>query len=176
MPALAIARRYAQAAFTIATEQHTLDQWKRDLDLAATVFADPQLAHDFDDPKVTEEAKRKVVATNLEGKVSPLALNLIYLLVARGRANVISRVAEEFTSYYNRANNIAVADVTTALQLSDDQLRKVVATLSRITGKTIQARAHVDPNIIGGLVARVGDELIDASVATRLHELAMRIA
>lgn len=176
MPALAVARRYAQAAFTIASEQNTLDQWKRDLDLAASVFADPQLAHDFDDPKVTEESKRKVVAANLQGKVSPLALNLIYILVARGRANVIGRVAEEFTSYYNRANNIAIADVTTAMQLSDDEMRKVAATLGRITGKQVQVRAHVDPNIIGGLVARVGDELIDASVATRLHDLAMRMA
>lgn len=172
----AVARRYAQAAFDIATEQNALDQWKRDLDLAAAVFANPQVARDFDDPKVSEANKRNVVTQNLQGKVSPQALNMIYLLVQRGRTNLIVKVAEEFTAFYNRARNIAVADVTTAMPLGDEEMRKVVATLGRITGKQIQVRAHVNPAIIGGLVARVGDELIDASIATRLHELAMRIA
>ncbi len=172
----AVARRYAQAAFDIASEQNALDGWKQDLDLAGSIFANPKLAHDFGDPKVSEQDKHKVVEQNLTGKINPLALNLVYLLVQRGRANVVSKVAEEFTHLYNRARNIAVADVTTAVALNDEALRKVTATLTRITGKQVQVRSHVDPRIIGGLVARVGDELIDASIATRLHELAVRMA
>lgn len=171
-----VARRYGQAAFDIAREQNTLDVWKRDLDFAAAIFADQKLVHGLDDPKVGEPDKQTAVEHTLGGKVSPLALNLVKMLVQRGRANVIGRVAAEFTNLYNRANNVVVADVTTALQLNDEEMRKVVATLSRITGKSVQVRTHVDPNIIGGLVARIGDELIDASIATRLHELAMRIS
>jgi F-type H+-transporting ATPase subunit delta len=172
----AVARRYAQAAFDIARDQNALDQWKHDLDLAAAIFYNPQVAHDFDDPKVSEANKRSVVTQNLQGKISPQALNLIYLLVKRGRTNLIGKVAAEFTDFYNRARNIAIADVTTAMPLGDEEMRKVAATLSRITGKQVQVHAHVDPRIIGGLVARIGDELIDASIATRLHELAMRMA
>jgi F-type H+-transporting ATPase subunit delta len=69
-----------------------------------------------------------------------------------------------------------VADVTSAVPLNEAQQRKVSDQLSRITGKTVQLRVHQDPTILGGLVTRIGDELIDASVATRLGELAERLA
>ncbi len=175
MASAALARRYAQAAFEIAQEKGQLDQWKAELDRIGITFQSPRMAAVFDDPKYTREEREQALAQLLQGKVNPLVYNLVRLLVERGRVGRIPQIVREFTKMYNQARNIAIADVTTATELDEGGRQRVIATLGRITGKQVQLRTHVDPAILGGLVARVGDELIDASVATRLQELGRRL-
>jgi F-type H+-transporting ATPase subunit delta len=77
---------------------------------------------------------------------------------------------------YNKEKGIVIAEVTTAIPLDEAHQKRVADQLARLTGKTVQLRTRTDPRILGGVITRIGDELIDASVATRLADLAERLA
>ncbi len=86
------------------------------------------------------------------------------------------QIQEAFEELYLEAQGIAYADVTTAIPLTADEETNVVASLSKLTGKQVKLRTHVDPEIIGGILARVGDQLIDGTVTTQLRQLRNRLA
>jgi F-type H+-transporting ATPase subunit delta len=76
---------------------------------------------------------------------------------------------------YNREKGIVIADVTTAVPLDEAHRKEVADRLAKITGKTVEIRMHTDPNILGGIITRIGDELLDSSVASQLAQLAERL-
>ncbi|HUP27037.1 MAG TPA: F0F1 ATP synthase subunit delta [Chloroflexia bacterium] len=172
------ARRYAQAVFDIGKETGTLDRWLSDLKVISSVFGDANAIATLEDPKLTEDDQRKLVSQHLPKElVSELATNLLLLLVQRGRLALLPRILEIFQQMYNKERGVIVADVTTAVPLDDAHRQRVTEQLSRITGgKTIELRLHEDPSILGGIITRIGDELIDASVAARLAELSERLS
>ena len=172
----AAARRYAQAAFEIARDNNSLDRWLSDLKTLSGVFGASEVVSLIEDPKLTEDDQRKIVDRLIEpGIVSELAMNMLHLLVRRNRLGSLPRMVEVFQELYNKEKGIVVAEVTTAVPLSDEQGRKVADHLSRVTGKTIDLRLRHDPGILGGMITRIGDEVIDASVASRLAALSDRI-
>jgi len=176
MPQGASARRYAEAAFDLAKKQGKLDRWLGDLRLAAGVLAEPRLIRMMDDPKQSRVRKRQFLDSAFTVSVDPMVRNLLYLLADRGRLGQIERIRDEFIELYNRDQGIVVAEVTTAIALSAAQQQKVEARLKQLTGaRTIDLRAHTDPRIIGGMIARVGDVLYDGSVRTRLQALQERL-
>jgi F-type H+-transporting ATPase subunit delta len=163
------AKRYAQAVFAIATDANTVDQWRADLNDVATVLVESPLAAMLQDDRVTVERRQALVERSLD--VSPLALNLAKLLVAKGRAADARLVADAFNEMADEAAGIVHAHLTTAIELSPDQVQGLQARLGSALGKNVQATASVDPSLLGGIVIRVGDRLIDGSVRTRLKEL-----
>jgi F-type H+-transporting ATPase subunit delta len=170
------ARRYAQAVLDIARDNNTLDPWLNDLKVLNGVFGAPNVVAMLEDPKLTEEHQQQVVERLLDkGLVSELAMNLLMLLLRRNRLGLLPKIVERYQELYNKEKGIVVADVTSAVPLDEEHRKQVADQLSRITGKTIELRMHHDPSILGGLITRIGDELIDASVATRLAELAGRL-
>ena len=176
MPKGASARRYAEAAFDLAKKQGQLDRWLSDLRTAAGILADPRLLMALENPKAPRAHKRQYVDSAFTVSLDPMVRNLLYLLADRGRIGLIGRIADEFASLYNREMGIVVAEVTTAVNLSDAQRQKVQNRLQQLTNaKQIDLRVHTDPRIIGGLIARVGDMLYDGSVRTRLSDLQERL-
>lgn len=171
-------RRYAQAVFDLAKEQGTLDRWLSDLKVLNGLFGNQNAVSTLEDPKLTEEGQRRIISEHLpKGIVSDLALNLLLLLVQRGRVALFPRISDLYQEMYNKEKGLVVADVTTAVPLDADHQKRVADQLSRITGgKTVELRLHEDPRILGGMIARIGDELIDASVATRLADLSDRLS
>ncbi len=175
----AAARRYAQAVFDIAAEQNALDQWLGDLRTLNTLFGSEQAVSAIEDPEMREETQRRVIDDVLsreKATVNPLALNLMYMLVQRQRLGLLPRILQEFQEMYNRAKGIVVAEVTSAVPLDEAHQRAVAAELEKITGKTVQLQVRQDPRILGGLITRIGDQLIDSSVASRLAELGERLS
>jgi F-type H+-transporting ATPase subunit delta len=174
----AAARRYAQAVFDIARQSNSLDKWLADLRVLNATFGSHEVVTSLEDPNLKEEDQRRIVAGAMKpGAVSDLALNLLYILIERQRLGLLPRIVEVFQELYNRERGIVVADVISAVPLDPAHQKRVADQLSRITGgKTIQLQVHEDPRILGGLVARIGDQLIDASIATRLAELSERLA
>lgn len=171
------ARRYAQAVIDLAKEQGTLDVWKADLETLNAMFGNAQTVAALEDPKLTEASQNKIVGNAFaREKVSPMAMNLLRLLAQRDRLSLLPRIVTVFGELYNREKGIVVADVTTAIPLDEAHRKSVTAQLERITGKTVQLRTHTDPRILGGIITRIGDELIDASVASRLASLAEKIS
>lgn len=172
----AAARRYAQAAFEIARDNNTLDKWLADLTTLAQVFNEPGAVALMQNPKMTAEDQLRLATQAVSRTpVDPLAMNLLMIMAHRGRLALLPRVLEVFQEMYNRHKGIVVADITTAVPLDAAQQRRVAERLSSITGKSVQVRAHHDPRILGGIITRIGDELIDASVASRLETLAERL-
>ncbi|MBX6341089.1 MAG: F0F1 ATP synthase subunit delta [Thermomicrobiaceae bacterium] len=169
------AKRYAQAAFEIARQQGTLDQWEENLRRLTAVLQDPTVAEFFASPAVPDEAKVRALEQVLPTEEQRYARNLAMLLLERGRLHQLPEVAEYFHELVLQERGIAIADVTTAVELPPDELRQVQEYLSRLVGMQVQVRSHVDPSIIGGIVARVGDELIDGSVRTQLNRLRERL-
>lgn len=170
------AKRYAQAAFDIAQEQGTLDQWERELSQLAETFANPTVSEFFESPAVPIDAKQQAIETMLPKPEQRYIRNLASLLLERDRIDQIAGVVEYFHDLVLIERGIAIANVTTAIELTPAETEQVRAQLSTMTGKTIEIRPEVDPAIIGGVVVRIGDDLIDGSVRSQLRELRQRMA
>lgn len=176
MPANAAARRYAQAVFDIGQENGTLAQWASDLTtIRETLTSDASLMRLLETPQTPLSEKQRVVNRLFEGRVGPLSRNLVDLLLARRRIALAPQIEEGFDELYLAAQGIAYADVVTAVPLDPAEELQVIESLSQLTGKTIRLRATVDPDVLGGVVARVGDQLIDGTVATQLRLLRNRL-
>ncbi len=177
MPAGIAARRYAQAAFDIAQEQNTLAVWDVDLRIVQqTLEGNASLTRVLDSPETSPVEKERLVERLFSASLSPLAYNFIRVLLHHRRLMLAPQIQEAFEELYLEAQGIAYADVTTAIPLTTDEETNVVASLSKLTGKQIKLRTHVDPEIIGGILARVGDQLIDGTVTTQFRQLRNRLA
>jgi F-type H+-transporting ATPase subunit delta len=177
MPANAAARRYAQAVFDIAKEQDTLTVWDVDLRIIAeTIGADPSMARALDSPESSPSEKQRLVERLFSQSLSPTAYRFVQVLLRHRRLLLAPQIQEAYDEMFLEAQGIAYADVTTAVPLDAAEEANVAASLTRFTGKTIKLRTHVDPEIIGGILARVGDQLIDGTVTTQLRQLKNRLA
>ena len=167
----AIARRYAEAMFQIAIKQDTVDQTLEDVKNITQVFANRKLAYLLREPKVPAQRKERALREALTTRVLPTSLNLALLAVQRELVDVMPNIAKELEALVLNYRNEAIAEVTTAAPMDQEQSKLVKGALGRSTGKTIIMSTRVDPSILGGVLARVGDQLIDGSVRYRLQAL-----
>jgi F-type H+-transporting ATPase subunit delta len=167
----AIARRYAEAVFQIALKQNTVDSTLEDVKGITQVFANRKLAYLLREPKVPTQRKEKALREALTTRVIPTSLNLALLVVQRGLVDLMPNIAKELETLVLNYRNQAIAEVTTATPMDQAQANLVKKALENSTGKSIIMGTHVDPNILGGVIARVGDQLIDSSVRYRLQAL-----
>lgn len=165
------AKRYAQAAFDLAKDQGTLDQWEHDLRSLVDIVQDPEMTVFFENPAIPAEAKKQVLGDLLAQPDQQYSRNFALLLLERDRLSELPEVVEFFHELILRDRGIVVAEVTTAIDMTPGEQQAVEDRLSRILGKKILMRPRVDSSIIGGIVARVGDDLIDGSVRTQLTQL-----
>ena len=168
------AKRYVQALVGLAREGNSFDAWQRDLRQIGQLAADPQVAAFLGSPSVPVETKFKAVDAVLGG-VSQEARNLAHLLIERRRTAIIPEIVAGFEEAILIERGIVLADVTTAEPLDEAGQAAVRSQLERIVGKNIELRLHTDPEIIGGIVARIGDQLIDGSVINQLRRLRARL-
>ena len=175
MPSGVAARRYAQAVFEMADRAGTLERWERDLGTLADAFGDPLLATFFESPRSPAGEKRAMVQRLLGPDAEPLVLNLAALLIERRRLAMLPALYSAFREMLLERRGIAVAHVTTAVPLNEVEEDAVRQRLGALVGKQIELRTEVDPDIIGGIIARVGDQLIDGSVINQLRRLRERL-
>ena len=166
----AAARRYAQAAFDIARERDELEAWARDLRALGELVGQPGVLDVLSNSRVPPQQKERLLRAGLSD-VSPLALNLARLLVSKGRIALADQIREGFDRLVDEHRGVAHARVLTAVPLSDRERQEVGRRLSEITGKQVVVETEVEPSIVGGLLARVGDRLIDGSTYSRLQGL-----
>ena len=170
MAARAYAKRYSQAVFEIALEKGELDGWQSDLEKIVTLSGDTALVSLMENPKLPFQEKAKVLAERL-GDINPLALNLIYLLVSKGRLNMVSEVADEYRRLLDNYRGIEPAGVITAVPLAEADRLRLAERLGTVVGKQVVIKPEVDISLIGGIVARVGGKLLDGSTRSRLAAL-----
>lgn len=171
----ASARRYAEAVFDLAVETDTLDSWSADLRTLADFVSERDVAGILGSNRVPPAEKLRLLDAGVRPYISPLAMNLVQLLNQRGKLGIAREVQGAFQETLDERRGIAHAVVTTAVPLSDVDRGAVATKLSALTGKTVDVTSVVDPAIIGGLIARIGDQLIDGSARTRLVALKRRL-
>ena len=168
------ARRYAEAAFEIGREDRTLDAWERDLARLRAVLANDEVRALAEHPAVAF-ADKEAVLRRVAGDVSAPAMNLVLLMIRRGRPGAIDKMVERFGELVRRERGVALAEVRTALPLDDAQREALTERLRQLTDQEIEINEVVDESLIGGITVRIGDQLYDASVRTRLERLRARL-
>jgi F-type H+-transporting ATPase subunit delta len=169
------ARRYAEAVFGLARESGSFDPWAADLDRLAALLEIPMAETALTSPAVPPDRKLAVIDAEVPN-LSPQTRNLLQLLLYRDRLELLPDIARAFRELLNRHRGIATAQVTTAVPLDDAARALLAARLSRYVGQQVEMQMTVDPSIIGGVVARIGDQLLDGSVRGRLETLRRRLA
>ena len=163
-------RRYSQAVFNIALETNELDRWQSDLRKIASLGEDATLIALLESPKLHFDDKARLLAERL-GDINPLALNLVYLLVTRGRLSMIGDIADGYQRLLDSYRGIEQAEVTTAILLDDEDKLRLGKRLGAVVGKKVVVKPEVDSSLIGGIIARVGGKLLDGSTSSKLAAL-----
>ncbi len=168
------ARRYAEAAFQVARDDHALDAWQADLGVLTEAAAIPALREVFEHPAIPFAEKERVLRRAVTD-VGTGPMNLVLLMIRRGRPAAIPRMRQHFEELVRRDRGIARAEVRTALPLGDDERAELEQTVERLAGRQVEITEVVDPGLIGGVAVRIGDQLYDASVRSRLERLRVRL-
>jgi len=167
----ALVRSYAEALFHMANAEREFEAVERQLFAFAELLERETRVRDaLADPALPAENKRHLIADTLGDRANPLAVNLLGLLVERGRAREIGRIVEALAEVAAATRDRAVAEVRSAVPLDNARAKKLADALSKATGRAIEVRVVVDPSVLGGVVAKVGDEIFDGSVRSRLVE------
>lgn len=172
----AVARRYAQALYDIAQDNGTLDILEEELKAVNTLIEEEQgIKRILNHPQVTVASKKEVITQLFAGKVTETTLNFLYLIIDRHREAYLPGINVEYTRLANEARNRVDAIVTSAKDLTEDQKQQLAKVLSRLAGKDVSPEFAVDASLMGGLVVRIGDKVIDGSVKYRLETLKQRL-
>ncbi len=169
------AGRYAQAVFEIALERKELDRWQSDLRKITRLSEDARLITFLESPKFRFDDKARLLSDQL-GDINPLALNLVYLLVTKGRLSVVGGIAEEYQRRLDNYRGIEQAVVATAIALDDTDKQRLAERLGAVVGKQVVLKSEVDSSLIGGIIARVGGKLLDGSTRSRLEAMKREMA
>tara|TARA_Y100001936_G_C15957371_1_gene603671 strand:- start:330 stop:860 length:531 start_codon:yes stop_codon:yes gene_type:complete len=170
MPAIAI-KRYAQAAFDIALKEGQLDSWVTDMEMFQDLLANEGLVEMFNSPRLPLAKKLQVLDKLISGKINSSSRNMIALLVNRNAVDRLSVIVNHFKGLVDEHNKVARGNITSAVPLSDKQLSKLQESLQGLIEHELILSNVVDESIIGGMVARIGDKLIDASLRHKINKM-----
>lgn len=167
---------YARALFEIARADGTLDEVEDELfRFARSYESSDALRNAITDEHVPLEKRQAIVEDLLDGKATPTTVQLVSMVVGSGRGRDLPAIVDSLVQRASSAKQLDVAEVRTAVALSDDQQARLKAALENATGKQLNLKAVVDPSVVGGVVATVGDTVIDDSVRTRIDQLKSRL-
>lgn len=167
---------YAQALLTVAQAEDVVDRFEDELfRIARTLEANPELRDRLTDPGRHITEKLATVEDLLSGRAHPATIAAVLYVVAAGHARQLEQIADEVVRLAAERRARALAEVRTAVDLDAEQRRRLVDALEEATGRQIELKVIVDPDVVGGVVARVGDTVIDGSVSRRLAELRARL-
>ncbi len=171
-----VAAVYARALFDAANAAGVVDPVRRELgDFVAALAASASLRDVLADPQIDSAAKRRVLAEITRGG-EPLVGNTLLLLLERGRLAVIGELHQAYDGLAAAEARLVAVEVTSAVELTPETRKKIAARVAEATGRKVELAERVDPNIVGGLVLRVGDVIVDGSVQARIRQLRRRLA
>jgi len=169
------ARPYAKAVYDLASENSAIESWGDALANLAAIVADSQVATLLDNPSTGKADKGEVLIQILGDKLTDKQQNLVRLMAENGRLKLMPDVAEQFEVARAKAENIVEAQVTSAFELTAEQVSELTNTLKNKLGCEITLSTSVDESLIGGVVIKAGDTIIDASMKSQLDSLALSL-
>jgi F-type H+-transporting ATPase subunit delta len=166
------AKRYAEALFEVGLEENLLDAFKDELAAIADLFeaeADYQVI--LQHPKVSQSEKKAMFQELFTGKITQEMLNFLFILVDKHRLSEIREIQRAFIALYHEARGIVEAVATTAIAMKPEAIERMAASLSKKMGKEVRLQNAVDANLIGGVLLRMKDQVIDGSLQGKLNNL-----
>ncbi|MFZ5597551.1 MAG: F0F1 ATP synthase subunit delta [Bacillota bacterium] len=168
----AVGGRYAEALYEIAEREKAVEVIEQELLAVESVIRENRdLQKVLYHPRITPEDKKSLLGELLSGKVSEVTMEFLKLLVDRQREQFLSDIVSYYTAMANKARNVIEARVASAIEMNADEKKQLAGMLKKITGQKVQTSYKVDPSLIGGVVVRIGDRVIDGSIRTRLATL-----
>jgi F-type H+-transporting ATPase subunit delta len=171
-----VAQRYAKALLQAALSAGKADEVFDDVrGLIAFESQDPSMRNFLFSPQVATEAKHALIDKVLKGRASDLVVEFLHLLIDKKRIMVVADIAEAYVLLYEEEKGIIEVTAITAVPLEERLREKLLRTLESQTGKTVRLRHEIDPRILGGMIVRTEDKLIDGSVRFQLEQLGRRL-
>jgi F-type H+-transporting ATPase subunit delta len=163
---------YAEALFSVARAEGTLGEVEDELfRFSQTLQGNDDLRDALTDAAIPAARRQQIVEDLLDGRASSTTVALVSLVVGTGRAKELPAIIRQLVDMSAAEANKEVAEVRSAIPLTDDQRKRLAEALGEATGKQVEVKVVVDPTVLGGAVATVGDTVIDGSVRTRLDRL-----
>ena len=166
-----IARPYANAVFEHAQDEGNFEQWSSLLKVLSLIVQDSQMRLILSSPKISHTQLLDLVTSMIGNQISHSCLNFIKVLVAANRLQYVSNIFELFEKRRAEAEGRMEVEVSTAYELEKDQINKISDAMGKRLGKKINISSTVDRSLIGGMIIRAGDSVINASIRGRLTEL-----
>src|SRR5436190_15656427 len=171
-----IARNYAQALLALARKSDDLPGWGRMIDdVASAIQRDARLRNFLEAPQISADQKNEVLSKAFEDRAPRLFLRYLQRLVKNRRQLLIPQIANEYRDLVDEVEGRIHAQVTLAKPVDDEQRASIARQLSHTLGKPVVPQVRINPNILGGIIVRVGDRVMDGSVRRRLGVLRARM-
>ncbi len=171
-----LAEVYSRALFEVAQQQGKLDELREQLrQFCDALQANRQLATFFFSPYFSAAEKQEGLSRALEG-ADPTFLNFLVVLIEKHRMPVIYRVRDQYERLWEETNRLLSVEITSAIELDRETTENLGRMIGESSGRRVRLSAHVDPGIIGGIVLRVGNSILDASIRNRLEQLRRQVA
>lgn len=172
----AVIEGYARALFEVARAEGTLDEVEDELFRFARSFeSSDELRTALTDELIPAAKRQAIVEDLLGGKATGTTTQLVSMVVGSGRGRDLPAIINKLVARASNAKQLELAEVRTAVALTEDQQTRLKAALANATGKQVNLKVIVDPSVVGGIVATVGDAVIDGSVRTRVEQLKSRL-
>lgn len=168
----AVARRYAQALLMIATENNSVDKYQEELGSFIALLKENSKAQEImNNPRIQPHEKKEVLKGIIKNKYSTIVTNFLKLVIDKRREYYYEDIVKAFNDYADESRNIVDAEVRTVVQLSDKDYNDLQKRLSKATGKDVRLIPVIDTTLLGGMVIKIGEMVIDGSVTKRLSLL-----
>lgn len=172
-----VSKTYGDALFEVAAETNRMDAFYEEVEGVLSVLKEnAELSQIMAHPKIVKEEKIQIIENIFKGRVSDEIVGLMRIIVDKGHFGALKSVLEYFMTQVKEAKNIGTAYVTSAMELSDGQKEQIVEKLIQTTKYvTFEMHYDVDAALIGGMVIRIGDRVVDGSVKTKLYDLSREL-
>ncbi|MEQ8173773.1 MAG: F0F1 ATP synthase subunit delta [Syntrophomonadaceae bacterium] len=167
-----VARRYAEALFSLAQESEKIDEFQVEMEKVVSALAEvPEFKGYLEHLLIPAKDKKEVIKQIFADQISQTTLNFVFILIDKRREGYLEVILDEYKAMADESKNITKADLISAKEIPSDEIQALAGKLSASTGKTVQLSQVVDESLIGGVKLRIGDRVIDATVAKRLEML-----
>lgn len=163
---------YAESLLDACEETGNMDKIAAELeDLSALFQENPDLYSFYTSPQVAKSEKKEILRSLLADQISPITLNLLCVLLDKKRAGEFNHVVKQFERLVSEKNNEVSGVIYLARPCSEEMMQAIEKKLSQSTGKNLKLKLNVDPSLVGGIKVKIGDSVVDATVASQLKEM-----
>lgn len=172
-----VSKTYASALYELALEEQMIDQILAEYEFVANSFDEfPEFLNIINSPKVSVDDKKKIIDDTYGKQVSELLINFLKLLIDKKRSDEMVGVYDDYKTFVKAHKGLVVAKVESVIPLEANEIKNLEAKLNQVTGKTVTVNNVINPDIMGGLVVKVGDKVIDGSIKRKLENLKHELA